>query len=120
MEQSRRPEVGFPIYRTASDCLHQRVVGAMFGSIREVCPLQVQSKATGELFTIARSLTDGTGISDFSLIHEELLPGRRTSSPHSHTRKDELYLVLSGTPSVYVNEAKRTLRSGDYIIFKSG
>jgi len=92
----------------------------MFGNIRGIPPTQVQSGRTGELFTLARSLTDGTGVSAFSLIHEELRPGHRTSSPHSHTKKDEVYVILSGTPTVYVNEEKRTACSGDYIIFKSG
>lgn len=92
----------------------------MFGTIRKIPSFQVQSKVTGELFTVARSLTEGTGISAFSLIHEELPPGHRTSSPHSHSKKDEIYLVMSGEPSVYVNGKKSMMAAGDYVIFKSG
>jgi uncharacterized cupin superfamily protein len=91
----------------------------MFRSIRETPPIQVQSKSTGELFTVARLLTDGSGVSGFSVIHEELPPGRRTSSPHNHTKKDEMYIVLSGSPAAYIDRQKRVLHSGDYIIFRS-
>lgn len=92
----------------------------MFGSIKKVRPVQVQSEVTGEQFTVARLLTEDSGVSSFSLIHEELPPGHRTSSPHSHSIKDEIYLVLSGEPSAYVEGKKTMMSSGDYVIFKGG
>lgn len=91
----------------------------MFRSIQETPPIQVQSRRTGELFTVARLLTDGAGVRGFSVIHEQLAPGRRTSSPHTHTKKDEMYIVLSGSPAAYVDQERRVLHSGDYIIFRS-
>jgi uncharacterized cupin superfamily protein len=31
-----------------------------------------------------------------------------------------MYLVLSGTPVAYVNDERRMLHAGDYVIFRSG
>lgn len=91
----------------------------MFGTLSQVPPVQVQSRRTGELFTVARLLTEGTGVSDFSVIHEELLPGRRGSSPHAHTVLNELFVILKGTPTVYVGTERRVVSAGDYVLFRA-
>lgn len=31
-----------------------------------------------------------------------------------------MYFILSGAPSAYVNDEKRVLHAGDYVVFKSG
>ena len=92
----------------------------MFGNLKKAASMEVRSRATGELFTVARRITDDTGIKDFSVSYEELLPGSRTSSPHFHSKKDEIYLVLSGSVSVYLNDKKEIINAGDYVVFKSG
>lgn len=92
----------------------------MYGSIKEIEPIEVRSAPTGELYTIARLITEGTGISDFSVIHEELPPGHRSSSPHYHSKQDEMYFVLSGSPTVHINGNERVIHSGCYVVFKSG
>jgi uncharacterized cupin superfamily protein len=90
------------------------------GTIHSIPQTDVTSKKTGEIFTLFRSITSGTSITNFSVMHEELLPGRRTSSPHAHSKKDELYIVLKGTPTAHVNQEPLPLQTGDYIIFEAG
>lgn len=89
-------------------------------SLDEVNPVEVRSATTGEIFTISRTITDGSAIGSFVVRHEDLGPGRRTSSPHAHSRKDELYYVLSGTPTVIVNGERRLMQAGEFVAFKGG
>ncbi len=92
----------------------------MPSALSEANPVEVRSRKTGELFTVARLLTEGSGITDFSVIHEILHPGHRTASPHFHSKQDELYFILSGSPTVRMNDEKMLAHAGSYVIFKSG
>lgn len=90
------------------------------GRISDLPPSTVKSSRTGEVFTLTRFLTEGTSITDFSVTHETLSPGRRSSSPHFHSHKDELYLVLEGAPTVHYHGKQRLLSAGDFVVFESG
>lgn len=89
------------------------------GNLRDGQPCEVKSNRTGEIFTLFRSVTEGTGIEDLVVMHEELPPGHRTSSPHYHTLKNELYIVLKGKPTAQVDGIKFEMATGDYIVFES-
>ena len=53
-------------------------------------------EATGERLALARSISDAFGLSNL-LVHIELLsPGRRASSAHRHSIKEEIFMVLEG------------------------
>lgn len=88
--------------------------------IQDLEPVEVKSRATGELFTLARLLTENTGITAFSVMHESLLPGHRSSRPHRHSQQDEMYVVLTGSPTAYLDDTPHPLQPGSYLVFKSG
>jgi uncharacterized cupin superfamily protein len=52
--------------------------------------------------------------------HEQLPPGRRASSPHSHSHKEEIVIVLGGAPRVWIHGTFHDLAPGDYIAFEPG
>lgn len=90
------------------------------GNIRHSAQLPVKSRGTGEIFTFYRGLTEGSGLTSFCVLHEELRPGHRGSPPHCHSVKDEMYLILKGSLAAYVGGAKLILTAGDYVIFEGG
>lgn len=92
----------------------------MYGVIQQLEPVEVKSRTTGELFTLARVLTAETGVSAFSVMHETLQPGHRTSRPHCHSQMDEMYLVLTGTPTAYLDQDSQLMQPGSYLVLKSG
>jgi uncharacterized cupin superfamily protein len=49
--------------------------------------------------------------------HEVLPPGRRSASPHAHTAREELVLVLDGTPDLWIDGHLHPLRPGDVVSF---
>jgi uncharacterized cupin superfamily protein len=67
-----------------------------------------------------RNLSESSGLSNLQIYHETLLSGRRSSSPHYHTKRDELVYVLSGEPSVWLNGNIRQLSPKDFVAFKAG
>ena len=73
---------------------------------------------TGEKLTLAKSLSDAFSLTRLLIHQEVLLPGRRASSFHRHSEKEELFYVLSGQPSVCVGEEITDLAPGDVIGFK--
>ena len=77
------------------------------------------TRASGEKLSLARSLSDAFGLSDLPVHLETLPPGRRASPPHHHTLKEELFLVVSGTPSVWIDGEVKRLEPGDFIGFSA-
>lgn len=73
---------------------------------------------TGEKLSLAKSLSDAFGLTQLLIHQEVLLPGRRASGFHRHSEKEELFYVLSGTPSVCVGDEMTDLEPGDVIGFK--
>jgi uncharacterized cupin superfamily protein len=77
-------------------------------------------RSTGEALGIMRNLSESSGLSNLQVYHETLLSGRRSSSPHYHTKREELVYVLSGEPSVWLNGNIRQLSPKDFVAFKAG
>lgn len=80
---------------------------------------QLRIKGTGEHLSSAKSLSDAFGIQSLLVHQEELLPGHRASRPHYHTRKDEIFIVISGRPSIWCDGVETQLNPGECIGFSS-
>lgn len=86
-------------------------------NIADLEPVQMQARRTGEKLSLYRSLSDALGIRSL-LVHQEVLePGRRASAPHFHSAKEEIFYVLEGNPSVWLDGEWAELAPGDFIGF---
>ena len=79
--------------------------------------LDVKLGTLDEPLSVARSLSDFADISTLLVHHEVLPPGRAASKPHTHTEKEEITLVLSGHPSLWLDGEVTALKPGDFIGF---
>jgi uncharacterized cupin superfamily protein len=79
---------------------------------------ELTSKITGEKFSLSAVISSIYNFKDLFIDHEILLPGRKSSSPHLHTKKEEMIFVLTGKPTVYVGNRSMQLNPGDFIGFK--
>ncbi|MCK4710520.1 MAG: cupin domain-containing protein [Gammaproteobacteria bacterium] len=79
----------------------------------------IRSSKTGEKFSDAQSLNEQLGITSLLVHQETLLPGRRGSSSHYHTHKDEIFYVIEGSPTLVVDGEKTVLSKGDYAGFSA-
>ena len=66
------------------------------------------------------NLTDAAALQSFVVYHERLPAGRRASSAHSHSLREELIFILRGAPKVSINGVRRSLAPGDYVVFPAG
>ncbi|MES2218234.1 MAG: cupin domain-containing protein [Pseudomonadota bacterium] len=76
------------------------------------------SSKSGEYFAKSALLTDLFGFKDIFIHHDILPPGRRASSSHRHTLREEMVLVLAGFPTAHLGEQELELKPGDFIGFK--
>lgn len=91
----------------------------MIGNIKALEPRELTAKRTGEKLSLARSLSDFAEI-DTLLVHQEvILPGRRTAAAHYHSTKEEIFLVVSGTPSVWIEGEVKRLEPGEFVGFNA-
>ena len=93
----------------------------MSSKIRNIDDLPTEDlviRTTGERLAIARSISDAFGLSNL-LVHKEVLPpGRRASSAHRHSIKEEVFMVLEGTPSLWLDGQVSLMRVGDVVGFR--
>lgn len=89
------------------------------GNLSEIDERELIATSTGEKLSLARSLSDFSSIESLLVHHETILPGRRASSAHLHSSKEEIFLVLEGTPSVWVGGELRQLGPGDFVGFNT-
>lgn len=91
----------------------------MIGKVEDLALRELIAKSTGEKLSLVRSLSGFAGI-DSLLVHQEVIPpGRRTASAHYHSVKEEVFLVLSGTPSVWIEGEVTPLETGDFVGFSA-
>lgn len=83
-------------------------------------PFVVNIRSTGEPLGILRDLSAAGQLGSLKIYHETLLAGRRSSSPHYHTKQEEFVYVLSGNPSVWLNGKICKLSPHECIAFKPG
>jgi len=77
-------------------------------------------RSTGEPLGVLRDISAAGALSVLQIYHETLQAGRRSSSPHRHTKREEFVYVLSGHPSVWLNGEVRQLSPHDSVAFKAG
>lgn len=97
-----------------SNMVHTNMVHEHIDSVPE---RELVVRRTGENLTLAKSLSDAFGLTDLLVHQEVLLPGRRASSFHVHSEKEEIFYVLTGTPSLLVGEDVTDLQPGDFVGF---
>lgn len=90
------------------------------GKLSELAERELVATGTGERLSLARSLSDFSSLMSLLVHYETLPPGRRASSAHLHSSKEEIFLVLEGTPSVWVDGELRQLGPGDFVGFSAG
>lgn len=88
------------------------------GKVLELEAFEITTKS-GEKLSLARSLSDFAGIETLLVHHEVLPPGRRASGPHFHSVKEEIFIVLAGTPSVWVDGEVFELKQGNSVGFNN-
>lgn len=93
---------------------------AKVGHLDDLGRRQLVAGSSGEPFGVVRSLSEFGGLSRLLVHHETLPPQRRASSPHYHTHKEEMFLVLEGTPSVWLDGTLHQLKPGDFVGCPSG
>lgn len=86
-------------------------VGNVANAVRETCRI----RSTREALSESANLTGDAGLKQFVVYHDILPVGRRTSSAHSHSTREEFVLVLAGTLTLWVDGAIRQLQTGDYV-----
>lgn len=89
-------------------------------NIQSIDSVQLKSKARGEAFSIARSISDVFELEKIQIHHETLMPGNRASAAHRHSEKEELVYILSGHPDALVDGESYPMKPGDSIGFRPG
>lgn len=67
-----------------------------------------------------RRLGDHFGLSNFGVNLTELAPGAASALLHHHTQQDEFIYVVTGTPTLMLDDKEYLLQPGDCCGFKAG
>lgn len=86
-------------------------------NIEELETKQLFAKASGELLSQVKCLSAAFSLKGLIVHHETLLPGRKASSEHFHTKKEELIFILEGYPLIRLDGQSIRLRPGDVFGF---
>ena len=89
-------------------------------NINDLAHQDLTSSKTGETYSKSLVLTDLLEFKDIFVHHEILLPGRRTSAPHSHSLREEMVIVLNGSPTCHLGDQTLKMKTGDFVGFSSG
>ncbi|MDT4289391.1 cupin domain-containing protein [Methylomonas sp. MO1] len=81
---------------------------------------QLVSSLTGEEYSLHASISKLFGFNQVAIHHEIVPPGKRASSKHFHTQREELVLVLEGEVVAHLSSGSITLRKGDVLGFNPG
>jgi uncharacterized cupin superfamily protein len=73
-----------------------------------------------ETLTYGRDLSNLGGLSRIGLHWERLLPGHRSSWPHSEEREEEFVLVIKGQVDAWLNGVIYPMKEGDIAMFPAG
>ena len=89
------------------------------GKVEDLEARELTAQSTLERLSLARSLSDFAGIESLLVHQEVILPGRRTAAAHHHSHKEEIFLVVSGTPSIWIEGEVTLLKAGDFVGFNA-
>lgn len=67
-----------------------------------------------------RRLGDHFGLDNFGVNLTELAPGAVSALLHHHTKQDEFIYIISGTPTLLLDDREYPLKPGDCCGFKAG
>ncbi len=81
---------------------------------------ELQSSRTGEKYSLSLDISELVGCKDFFVHHEIIPPGRSASAPHSHSHREEMVVVLEGTPTAHLSGKTFPLKTGDFMRFPPG
>ena len=87
------------------------------GVTRTIYPEPFAAQVAGRF---KRRLGDHFGLGNFGVNLTELAPGAASALLHHHTRQDEFVYVLSGTPTLLLDDREYVLRPGECCGFKAG
>lgn len=79
---------------------------------------ELVSSKTGEAYSKSAVLTEFFGFQDVFVHHEILQPGRKNSALHSHSLREEMVIVLNGSPICHFGKQQIQMKPGDVIGFK--
>jgi uncharacterized cupin superfamily protein len=69
---------------------------------------------------IKHRLSDYFGLTNFGVNLTELAPGSVSALLHHHTKQDEFVYIVSGSPTLLLDDREFQLRAGDCCGFKAG
>lgn len=81
---------------------------------------ELVSSKTGEKFSHSAVLSEYLGIKNLFVHHEILPPGRRASAPHSHSKREEMIIVLKGRAIAHRGGQHFELSPDDFLGFQAG
>jgi uncharacterized cupin superfamily protein len=84
---------------------------------KSVYPAPFASQVEGR---VKRRLGDHFALSNFGINLTELAPGSVSALLHHHTQQDEFIYIISGTPTLVLDDREYLLRPGDCCGFKAG
>ena len=76
--------------------------------------------STGEPLGSVADMAERAGMQQLRIQHEILFPGRRSSSPHAHTKREEFIYVIKGEPDVWLDGELHRLKPGDCVALCAG
>ncbi|MEY2855136.1 MAG: hypothetical protein RL030_2268 [Pseudomonadota bacterium] len=86
-------------------------------SRKSIYPPPFAARVDGRL---KRRLGDHFGLTNFGVNLTELAPGAASALLHHHTTQDEFIYIVSGTPTLMLDDKAHVLRAGDCCGFKAG
>jgi uncharacterized cupin superfamily protein len=72
---------------------------------------ETQILSSQEKLTVAKSLNSPFELQHLLVHQETLLPGRRASSVHKHSTKEEIFYILQGTPTIIIDGQEQELKA---------
>lgn len=87
------------------------------GNRRSIYPAPFAAQVAGR---VKHRLGDYFALTNFGINLTELAPGSVSALLHHHTKQDEFVYILSGTPTLVLDDKEHLLRPGDCCGFKAG
>jgi uncharacterized cupin superfamily protein len=84
---------------------------------RTIYPQPFAARVAGRF---KRRLGDHFGLVNFGVNLTELAPGAVSALLHHHTKQDEFIYIISGTPTLLLDDREYPLKPGDCCGFKAG
>ncbi|MFN8579210.1 MAG: cupin domain-containing protein [Candidatus Sericytochromatia bacterium] len=87
-------------------------------NLNKISYTQMINKNVDEKFSKYVSISDIFKLNGIQIFHEKLAPNTRASNSHTHTHKEEIFFILLGKPTLFLNEESIELEENDIIFFE--